>query len=106
MVDLLVVRELTGGMYFGQKNTGVLEDGQLRGGYNGLQHERDRAHRARRLQKCTAPPASDGIDKANMLENGVLWRDVSRGWPPVSGVALEHMFVDNAAMQFLLRPTG
>src|SRR5258708_1672631 len=46
------------------------------------------------------------IDKANVLENGVLWRDVvttvSREYPDV---ALEHMFVDNGAMQLMLRPT-
>ena len=46
------------------------------------------------------------IDKANVLENGVLWRDVvtviGRGY---ADVALDHMFVDNAAMQLVLKPT-
>ena len=46
------------------------------------------------------------IDKANVLENGVLWRDVvTRVAAEYPDVTLEHMFVDNAAMQFLLRPT-
>jgi 3-isopropylmalate dehydrogenase len=46
------------------------------------------------------------IDKANVLENGVLWREVvTRIAPEFPDVALEHMFVDNGAMQLLLRPT-
>ena len=46
------------------------------------------------------------IDKANVLENGVLWRDVvTRVAAEYPDVTLEHMFVDNAAMQFLPRPT-
>ena len=55
---------------------------------------------ALRRQKVTS------IDKANVLENGVLWRDVvtkvARQYP---GVQLEHMFVDNGAMQLVLKPT-
>jgi 3-isopropylmalate dehydrogenase len=46
------------------------------------------------------------IDKANVLENGVLWREVvTEVGKQYSDVALEHMFVDNAAMQLVLRPT-
>src|SRR5678816_3454647 len=46
------------------------------------------------------------IDKANVLENGVLWREVvTRVGKQYPDVALDHMFVDNAAMQLLLRPT-
>src|SRR5690606_7297123 len=46
------------------------------------------------------------IDKANVLENGVLWRSVvERVAKDYSDVALEHMFVDNAAMQLMLKPT-
>src|SRR5205823_6869221 len=45
-------------------------------------------------------------DKANVLENGVLWRDVvTRIGKQYPDVALEHMFIDNAAMQLVLRPT-
>jgi 3-isopropylmalate dehydrogenase len=46
------------------------------------------------------------IDKANVLENGVLWREVvTRTGKQYSGVKLDHMFVDNAAMQLILKPT-
>jgi len=46
------------------------------------------------------------IDKANVLENGILWREtVTRVGKSYPDVALDHMFVDNAAMQLLLRPT-
>ncbi len=108
-LDILVVRELTGGMYFGQpKKTEQVSPGVLRAidtmVYTTPEIERIaqvafRAARGRR-RKVTS------IDKANVLENGVLWRDVvttvSKQYPDV---ALEHMFVDNGAMQLLLKPT-
>ena len=108
-IDLLVVRELTGGMYFGQpKSTEQLGDGQARAidtmvyttsEIERIAHVGFKAAQLRR-KKLTS------IDKANVLENGVLWRDVVTGiaksYPDVE---LEHMFVDNAAMQFMLRPT-
>jgi len=108
-IDLLVVRELTGGMYFGQpKKTEKLEDGRLRAidtmVYTTPEIERIarvafEAARQRR-KKVTS------IDKANVLENGVLWREVvsaiGKEYPDVT---LEHMFVDNGAMQLVLKPT-
>ncbi len=108
-LDIMVVRELTGGMYFGQpKMTEDLGNGQLRAidtmVYTTAEIERiaNVAFRtaALRRKKVTS------IDKANVLENGVLWRDVvtkvSKEYPDV---ALEHMFVDNGAMQLMLKPT-
>jgi 3-isopropylmalate dehydrogenase len=112
-IDLLVVRELTGGMYFGQpKKTEeiTLPDGTrtqraidtmvyTTPEIERIAHVAFRAARLRR-KKVTS------IDKANVLENGVLWRDtVTRIGKEYPDVALEHQFVDNAAMQFLLRPT-
>ena len=117
-IDILVVRELTGGMYFGQpKKTEVIavpdaQDGNLHPALRAIDtmvyttpeieriaHVAFQAARLRR-KKVTS------IDKANVLENGVLWRDVvtrvGRAYPDV---ALEHMFVDNGAMQLVLRPT-
>ncbi|MBI3875968.1 MAG: 3-isopropylmalate dehydrogenase [Verrucomicrobia bacterium] len=122
-IDILVVRELTGGMYFGQpKKTEEFQ-------YEEPQADRDqtyivrRGHRAIDTMVYTTPEIERiahvafraaqlrrkkvcSIDKANVLENGVLWRDVvtkiSRQYPDV---ALEHMFVDNGAMQLMLRPT-
>jgi 3-isopropylmalate dehydrogenase len=108
-IDILVVRELTGGMYFGQpKKTEDLGNGQQRAidtmVYTTAEIERIAHvsfHAAQlRRKKVTS------IDKANVLENGVLWREVvTRVGRQYPGVALEHMFVDNAAMQLLLRPT-
>lgn len=108
-IDILVVRELTGGMYFGQpKKTEDLGGGNQRAidtmVYTTPEIERiaQVAFRAAQLRRKKVT----SIDKANVLENGVLWREVvtkvSKQFPEV---ALEHMFVDNGAMQLLLRPT-
>jgi 3-isopropylmalate dehydrogenase len=116
-IDILVVRELTGGMYFGQpKKTEEIGGGNFRAidtmVYTTQEIERiarvafeaasrpDQKTGSRILRKVTS------IDKANVLENGILWREVvtrvSKKYPDVT---LEHMFVDNAAMQLVLRPT-
>ena len=108
-IDLLVVRELTGGMYFGQpKKTEKISEGSYRAidtmvyttpEIDRIAHVAFKAAQLRR-KKVTS------IDKANVLENGVLWREVvtqvGKSYPDV---ALEHMFVDNAAMQLMLKPT-
>src|SRR5262249_24961780 len=107
-IDILVVRELTGGMYFGQPTK--TED--IHGGKRAtdtmvyttaeierIAHVGFKAARGRR-KKLTS------IDKANVLENGILWREVvTRVGKEYSDVALEHMFVDNGAMQLMLKPT-
>ena len=108
-IDILVVRELTGGMYFGQpKKTEDLGNGQFRATdtmvYTTAEIERI-AHVAFRAADLRRKKVTS-IDKANVLENGVLWRDVvTRVGKQYPGVALEHMFVDNGAMQLMLRPT-
>jgi len=111
-IDVLVVRELTGGLYFGQpKKTEKFNDGQKQyqratdtmvyttPEIERIAHVAFRAAQSRR-KKVTS------IDKANVLENGVLWRDVvtsvGKQYPEI---ALDHMFVDNAAMQLVLRPS-
>jgi 3-isopropylmalate dehydrogenase len=111
-IDILVVRELTGGMYFGQpKKTEEVSEGGRKffraidtmvyttPEIERIAHVGFKAARVRR-RKITS------IDKANVLENGVLWRDVvtevGKQFPDVT---LEHMFVDNGAMQLLLKPT-
>ena len=122
-IDILVVRELTGGMYFGQpKKTEDYfhEEPQANADATVLMK---RAQRAIDTMVYTTPEIEriahvafkaaalrrhkvTSIDKANVLENGVLWRDVvtkvARQYP---GVQLEHMFVDNGAMQLVLKPT-
>ena len=108
-IDILVVRELTGGMYFGQpKKTEDLGHGQFRATdtmvYTTSEIERI-AHVAFRAAELRRKKVTS-IDTANVLENGVLWRDVvTRIGKDYPGVALEHMFVDNGAMQLMLRPT-
>jgi len=108
-IDILVVRELTGGMYFGQpKKTEQVSPGVQRAidtmVYTTPEIERI-AHVAFKAASVRRKKVTS-IDKANVLENGVLWRDVvttvGKLYP---GVALEHMFVDNGAMQLLLKPT-
>jgi 3-isopropylmalate dehydrogenase len=108
-IDILVVRELTGGIYFGQpKSIQDIGNGQQRATdtmvYTTAEIERiaDVSFRAaqQRRKKLTS------IDKANVLENGALWREVvtrvAKNYPDVT---LEHMLVDNAAMQLVLKPT-
>ena len=108
-IDVLVVRELTGGMYFGQpKKTEQVSPGVMRAidtmVYTTPEIERI-AHVAFKAAQLRRKKVTS-IDKANVLENGVLWRDVvttvSKQYPDV---ALEHMFVDNGAMQLMLKPT-
>jgi 3-isopropylmalate dehydrogenase len=108
-IDLLVVRELTGGIYFGEpKSIRSTGDGQQCATdtmvYTAAEIERiaDLSFRAarQRRKKLTS------VDKANVLENGVLWREVvTRVAKTYPDVMLEHMLVDNAAMQLVLRPT-
>jgi len=108
-IDILVVRELTGGMYFGQpKKTEDLGGGNQRAidtmVYTTPEIERI-AHVAFQAARLRCKKLTS-IDKANVLENGILWREVvTRVGKQYADVALDHMFVDNAAMQLMLKPT-
>ena len=106
-VDLMVVRELTGGIYFGQPKGRVEADGEERG-FNTMTYassEVDRIAKVafdlakeRRGQLCS-------VDKANVLDVSQLWRDrVDKMAPQYSGVDVSHMYVDNAAMQLVRAP--
>lgn len=106
-IDLLIVRELNGDVYFGEKGMRTTPSG-LRQGYDVMSYDESevqriahvafRAARARGGRLCS-------VDKANVLETSQLWRDVmievSAEYPDVS---LEHMYVDNAAMQLVKDP--
>lgn len=105
--DVLCVRELTGGLYFGQPKGTHEENGEpvaidtmvyRRSEIVRIARVAFEAARARR-QKVSS------IDKANVLENGLLWRrtvtEVAQEYPDV---ALDHLLVDNAAMQLIRRP--
>lgn len=108
-IDILVVRELTGGMYFGQpKKTEDIGGGNSRAidtmVYTTPEIERI-AHVAFKAAKQRRRKLTS-IDKANVLENGILWREVvTRVGKNYPDVTLEHQFVDNAAMQLVLKPT-
>ena len=102
-VDILVVRELIGGIYFGEPKGRTEDKGWNTMVYTRMEIERI-AHRAfKAAQKRDKRVCS--IDKANVLDVSQLWRDVvtevSREYPDV---ALTHMYVDNAAMQLVLNP--
>ena len=106
-IDLLIVRETNGDVYFGEKGIRKTADG-LREGYDVMSyneaevrriaHSGFQAARARRKKLCS-------VDKANVLETSQLWRDVvievSAEYPDVE---LSHMYVDNAAMQLVRNP--
>jgi 3-isopropylmalate dehydrogenase len=114
-IDILVVRELTGGLYFGTpKGIEKLGDGQRRAvdtmvyktaEIERIAHIAFRSAEARRKSAARPKAKVTSIDKANVLENGILWREVvteiGKQYPDV---ALEHMLVDNAAMQLMLKP--
>jgi len=106
-IDLLIVRELNGDVYFGEKGMRSTADG-LREGYDVMSyneaevrriaHSAFRAAQARRGKLCS-------VDKANVLETSQLWRDVvievAADYPAIE---LSHMYVDNAAMQLVRNP--
>jgi 3-isopropylmalate dehydrogenase len=107
-LDIMIVRELTGGIYFGQpRGIRVLEDGQ-RQGFNTLVYSESEIERIGRsafeiARKRSARLCS--VDKANVLEVSELWREVmSELAAEYSDVALSHMYVDNAAMQLVRDP--
>ena len=106
-IDLLIVRELNGDVYFGEKAIETLPDGRRRGRdlmsyaedeVRRIAHVAFRAAQGRRKRLCS-------VDKANVLETSQLWRDVvievAAEYPDVT---LEHMYVDNAAMQLVRDP--
>jgi len=102
-VDIMVVRELIGGIYFGEPKGRTVDKGWNTMVYTRMEIERI-AHQAFRIaQKRDKRVCS--IDKANVLDVSQLWRDVvaeiSEQYPDVE---LSHMYVDNAAMQLILNP--
>ncbi|WP_322923075.1 3-isopropylmalate dehydrogenase [Paenibacillus campi] len=106
--DLIVVRELTGGIYFGEKFRRQTEHGEEAVdtcAYNVAEVERivrQAFEIARGRRKKLA-----SVDKANVLETSRLWREtVNRIAPDFPDVELEHVLVDNCAMQLLRRPAS
>lgn len=106
--DLMVVRELTGGIYFGEKFRRQGEQGEEAVDtcvYNVTEVERIIRQGFEIAQKRRKKLAS--VDKANVLETSRLWREVAnRLAPEYPDVELEHVLVDNCAMQLLRRPSS
>ena len=107
-LDILIVRELTGGIYFGQpRGIRTREDG-IREGYNTLVYGTDEIERIGRAAFEAAARRNGSlcsVDKANVLESSELWREVMEGLAPAyPNVRLSHMYVDNAAMQLVRDP--
>ncbi len=107
-LNIMIVRELTGGIYFGQpRGIRTLDDGQ-REGFNTLVYKESEIERITRTAFEVAMKRNKkvcSVDKANVLEATELWREVvtrvAKDYPEVS---LEHMYVDNAAMQLVRDP--
>ena len=106
-LDILILRELTGGIYFGEPRGVELRENE-RVGFNTLVYSEVEIERIARVGFELAEKRSGklcSVDKANVLEVSQLWRevvsDLAADYP---GVELSHMYVDNAAMQLVRQP--
>ncbi|WP_099238908.1 3-isopropylmalate dehydrogenase [Synechococcus sp. BDU 130192] len=107
-VDIMVVRELTGGIYFGKpKGSVTLETGEKRG-FNTMVYDESEVDRIAKVAFEIAQKRGKrlcSVDKANVLDVSQLWRDrlnlMAENYPDVE---LSHLYVDNAAMQLIRAP--
>ena len=106
-IDLLIVRELNGDVYFGEKGIRTLPDGR-RQGWDMMSYAEDEVRRIAHVGFRAALGRGKklcSVDKANVLETSQVWRDVmievAKDYPEVE---LTHMYVDNAAMQLVRNP--
>jgi 3-isopropylmalate dehydrogenase len=106
-IDMVIIRELTGDVYFGAKGFRTTADG-LREGHDEMRYDEREIARIARVGFETARTRKGkllSVDKANVLETSQLWRDVvievSADYPDIE---LSHMYVDNAAMQLVRNP--
>jgi 3-isopropylmalate dehydrogenase len=107
-IDVMVVRELTGGIYFGEPRGEEVRDGE-RVGFNTMIYREGEVRRIARVAFGTARKRRGrlcSVDKANILDVSRLWRTVvtetAREYPDIE---LSHMYVDNAAMQLVRDPS-
>ncbi len=105
-LDIVVVRELTGGIYFGERGQGTGENGEY--SYDTMMYSEKEVERIARNAFDIAMKRDKklcSVDKANVLENSRLWRkvvlEVAKDYPEVE---LSHLYVDNAAMQLVINP--
>jgi 3-isopropylmalate dehydrogenase len=108
-VDFVIIRELTSGIYFGEpRGIETLPDGQRRG-FNTEQYTTNQVRRVARAAFELARTRRGkvcSVDKANVLETSVLWREevIALHKEEFSDVELTHLYVDNAAMQIVREP--
>ena len=108
-VDFVIIRELTSGIYFGEpRGIETLPDGQRRG-FNTEQYTTNQVRRVARAAFELARTRGRkvcSVDKANVLETSVLWREevTALHRDEFSDVELTHLYVDNAAMQIVRQP--
>ncbi|MEH6445795.1 MAG: 3-isopropylmalate dehydrogenase [Oceanospirillaceae bacterium] len=107
-LDILIVRELTGGIYFGQPRGIRVKESGIREGFNTYVYDEDEIRRIGKVAFEAAMKRGKklcSVDKANVLEVTMLWREImdemSKDYPEVE---LSHMYVDNAAMQLIREP--
>jgi 3-isopropylmalate dehydrogenase len=105
--DMLVLRELTGGLYYGEPR-GLAADGSS--AYNTMRYSRHEVERiARKAFEAarTRRKRVTSVDKANVLETSRLWRQVVTGLSAeYPDIALDHMYVDSCAMKIALAPSS
>ena len=109
-VDFVIIRELTSGIYFGEpRGIEMLADGQRRG-FNTEQYTTNQVRRVAQAAFELARTRKGkvcSVDKANVLETSVLWREevIALHAAEFSDVELSHLYVDNAAMQIVRAPS-
>src|SRR5258707_3278046 len=107
--DILCIRELTRGLYFGKPKETREENGE-KGAIDNMIYRASEIERIARLGfEIGSKPKQqlNSVDKMNVLENGLLWRAVVEEVAgSYSGIELNHLLVDNAAMQFIRNPRG
>jgi 3-isopropylmalate dehydrogenase len=108
-VDIMTVRELLGGLYFGEPR-GLVGDGPSETGFNTMKYSRPEVERVAQVAFKLARSRRGkltSVDKANVLESSQLWRkvvtEVAREYPEVK---LEHGYVDSFAMRLVTNPAG
>tara|TARA_Y100000389_G_scaffold9720_1_gene9074 strand:+ start:8247 stop:9347 length:1101 start_codon:yes stop_codon:yes gene_type:complete len=107
-LDIMIVRELTGGIYFGQPRGVIDEEDGSKTGFNTLKYNSKEVDRIAKVALDLAQKRNKklcSIDKANVLESTEMWRNqVIQTAKNYSNVELSHMYVDNASMQLVRYP--